>query len=68
MGVLLLCVCASMGTEKLIGICLREHMYGIQIPQGAWHTIEVYEPSTILEAKDGKYEPIQECDVLRIEN
>ena len=57
-----------MGTEKLIGICLREHMYGIQIPQGAWHTIEVYEPSTILEAKDGKYEPIQECDVLRIEN
>ncbi len=49
-------------------ICPREGKYGIQIPQGSWHTIEVYEPSTILEAKDGKYEPIQECDVLRIEN
>ena len=36
-------------------ICPREGKYGIQIPQGAWHTIEVYEPSTILEAKDGKY-------------
>ena len=30
-------------------------MYGIQIPQMAWHTIEVYEPSTIFEAKDGAY-------------
>ena len=36
-------------------ICPREGKYGIQIPQGAWHTIEVYEPSTILEAKDGAY-------------
>ena len=36
-------------------ICPREGMYGIQIPQGAWHSIEVYEPSTIFEAKDGKY-------------
>ena len=36
-------------------ICPREGIYGIQIPQGAWHSIEVYEPSTIFEAKDGKY-------------
>lgn len=36
-------------------ICPREGKYGIQIPQGAWHTIEVYEPSIILEAKDGAY-------------
>ena len=36
-------------------ICPREGKYGIQIPKGAWHTIEVYEPSTILEAKDGRY-------------
>ena len=36
-------------------ICPREGAYGIQIPQGAWHSIEVYEPSTIFEAKDGKY-------------
>ena len=32
-----------------------EGKYGIQIPQGAWHTIEVKEPSVIFEAKDGAY-------------
>ena len=36
-------------------ICPREQKYGIQIPKGAWHSVEVYEPSTILEAKDGAY-------------
>ena len=36
-------------------LCPREKQYGIQIPAMAWHTIEVYEPSTIFEAKDGKY-------------
>jgi len=36
-------------------ICPREKLYGIQIPQGAWHSIEVHEPSVIFEAKDGKY-------------
>ena len=36
-------------------ICPREQKYGIQIPQGVWHSIEVYEPSTIFEAKDGAY-------------
>jgi len=36
-------------------ICPREQKYGIQIPLGTWHSIEVYEPSTIFEAKDGAY-------------
>jgi hypothetical protein len=36
-------------------ICPREKLYGIQVPKGAWHSIEVYEPSTIFEAKDGAY-------------
>jgi len=36
-------------------ICPRGKLYGIQIPQGVWHSIEVHEPSTIFEAKDGKY-------------
>ena len=36
-------------------LCPREKKYGIQIPLGAWHTVEVYEPSVILEAKDGAY-------------
>lgn len=43
-------------TESVrIRICPREGRYGIQLPIGAWHSIEAYEPSTIFEAKDGKY-------------
>lgn len=29
--------------------------YGCVVPQGAWHTVEVLEPSVIYEAKEGKY-------------
>ena len=36
-------------------VCPREQKYGIQVPMGTWHSIEVHEPSTIFEAKDGKY-------------
>ena len=36
-------------------ICPREKRYGIQIPKGVWHSVVVYEPSTIFEAKDGAY-------------
>lgn len=38
-----------------IRLCPAEGQYGCQIPQGAWHTIEVMEPSVIFEAKDGAY-------------
>lgn len=38
-------------------VCPREDTYGIQVPQAAWHSIIVHEPSTILEAKDGAYIP-----------
>ncbi len=38
-------------------VCPREKVYGIQVPLGAWHSIEVHEPSTIFEAKDGAYTP-----------
>ena len=37
-------------------VCPREGNYGIQVPLGAWHSVQVYEPSTILEAKDGPYQ------------
>ena len=36
-------------------ICPREGQFGIQIPKGAWHSIEVLEPSAIFEVKDGGY-------------
>lgn len=32
-----------------------EGRYGMQVPQGMWHTIHVIEPSVIFEAKDGVY-------------
>ena len=38
-----------------VELCPREGKYGVQIPQGVWHTIEVLEPSAIFEAKDGEY-------------
>ncbi len=38
--------------------------YGVQIPKGQWHTVEVIEPSAILEVKDGPYTPLQPEDML----
>lgn len=38
----------------------------LNIPAGQWHTVHALESgSVILEMKDGKYEPIQDCDVLK---
>ena len=38
----------------------------VNIPEGQWHTVRALESGTvILEMKNGKYEPIQECDVLK---
>jgi hypothetical protein len=38
-----------------VRVCPREKVFGIQVPLGVWHSIEVHEPSTIFEAKDGKF-------------
>lgn len=38
--------------------------YGVQIPAGQWHGIEVIEPTAILEVKDGPYMPLQTEDML----
>ena len=38
-----------------IHLCPTEAKYGCQIPKGAWHTVEVIEPSVIFEAKDGAF-------------
>ena len=42
----------------------REGHYGLNIPAGQWHGIEVHEPSVIIEMKDGPYRPISQEDVL----
>ena len=38
--------------------------YGVQIPAGQWHGIEVIEPSAIFEVKDGPYTPLEPEDIL----
>ena len=38
--------------------------YGVQIPKGQWHTVEVIEPSVIIEFKGGPYAPLQSEDTL----
>lgn len=38
--------------------------YGVQISKGQWHAVEVIEPSTIFEVKDGPYVPITPEDTM----
>ncbi len=61
-NVILLCgklvevICNSDGNEidRLI-LDSSNGNFGCVVPAGAWHTVEVLEPSVIYEAKDGKY-------------
>ena len=46
---------ANLFERYRVRLCPREGKSGVQIPLGAWRSVEVYEPSTIFEAKDGKY-------------
>lgn len=49
-------ICDENGKEKeRIHLDPTVGSYGCVVPQGAWHTVEVLEPSVIYEAKDGKY-------------
>jgi len=47
----------------------REHdQYGIHIPAGQWHTLEVVKPGTVIfEVKDGPYIPLSEENVMKPE-
>ena len=41
-------------------------VYALNIPAGQWHTLRALESGTvIMEMKDGVYEPIAECDILK---
>ena len=38
----------------------------LNVPAGQWHTVRAIDSgSVILEVKDGKFEPLQDCDVLK---
>ena len=41
-------------TER-IHLCPSEGCFGCQVPKGVWHSVEVFVPTVILEAKDGRY-------------
>ncbi|MCW0484990.1 WbuC family cupin fold metalloprotein [Gaoshiqia sediminis] len=44
----------------------KQGEYGIHIPEGQWHTLEVLESgSVILEVKEGPYVPLADEDVMR---
>ena len=47
-------------------LCPVEGKFGAQLPVGAWHSVEVYEPSTIFEAKDGAFVPVDKDDLLTL--
>ena len=52
-------------TER-IELSPNSPVVALNIPAGQWHTVHALESgSVILEMKDGKYEPIQDCDVLQ---
>ena len=54
------CHVADAPRNDVAGAC------ALNIPAGQWHTLRALDPGTvILEMKDGPYEPIQECDVLK---
>ena len=40
--------------------------YALNIPAGQWHTVRALESGTVLlECKDGKYEPLEDDDILK---
>ena len=46
-------------------MCQEEENFGVHIPKGTWHTIEIMESgSVIFEVKEGPYQPISENDIL----
>lgn len=50
-------------TERVI-LNPKTEDYGVHIPIGQWHTIEVLESSVIFEVKDGPYTPLGRSDIL----
>ena len=51
----------------VIDLAPNSDCVALNIPIGQWHTVEVLESGTvIMEVKDGAYEPLQECDILRL--
>ena len=51
-------------TDRFV-ISQEDGTFGVHIPKGTWHTLEVLESgSVIFEVKEGPYQPISENDIL----
>ena len=52
-----------------IPMCPMHGNFGCQIPKGTWHSIEVLEPSVIIEAKEGRYgaDGSEELDLTKMQ-
>ena len=49
-------------------LCAEEGRYGVNIPKGVWHTVEVIEPdSVIFECKEGPFVEHEKDGVLRLQ-
>lgn len=55
-----------MNTKILDEVAAGGPTCALNIPAGTWHTLRSLESGTvILEMKDGAYEPISDCDILK---
>lgn len=55
--------------KEVIESCIldpRDRNYGIHIPKGQWHTLEVMEKDTVIfEVKEGPYTPLTSDNILK---
>ena len=57
----------SLISSHLLDPC--EGSYGLEIPVGMFHTLEVLDKNTVIfEAKEGPYTPLLEDDILTLQN
>ena len=53
-------------TERIV-LSPNGNVVALNVPCGQWHTVRALESGTvIMEVKDGPYEPLQDCDVLKM--
>ena len=53
-------------TER-IELSPNGQVVALNVPAGQWHTVRALESgSVILEMKEGAYEPLQDCDILKL--
>ena len=49
---------------KRFALDLTQGNYGLHIPVGQWHGLEVYESTVIFEVKDGPYTPLTAENIM----